>query len=477
MALFNTNLIIQGSHLPATFKGTPDDLFVAMLERMKIVSASGVSFFVVGDIEPSSNLGPWLKNGTQWWVFDAELKRYVPLDISASETRWFQVGATTPTTADPPVWLRTTNNPTEAEPSIGTPIAWYLFDGTTWIDFTSLKDRSVTQEKLFYTANFFGTASGTNNYSVAFQPATAFNYGDGSTKAFVGFIKFTNANTGAVTLSVNGGGGAPVKKNVNQELVAGEIDAGAVHLLVFDGVNFQIQSPVTTPGPPLPIVPGGIIAFSDGLVIQNNPGSPTTTVDITAQRVILGTTNGASFLTFSVIESIDITVPGLGGLDTITTPEAASTWYYIWLVSDGSDVSAVFSTSDTAPVLPAGYIYTALLGAIYNDAASNLITIWQTDRRTSIATVSITTLVGLTPVDVAVPPIAKTSFGTAGIPALPPADQFLIVSGDGTVGAVSIHINNLQITDTGFFEVPLMTPQNIFVSAAGFTLIIAGFTI
>lgn len=483
MALQNTNLIIQGSHLPATFKGTPDDLFVAMLQRMKIVSPTGQSFFIISDTEPSSNLGPWLKGGTQWWVFDPELKRYVPLDISESETRWFQVGSTTPTTADPPVWLRTTNNPTEAEPSIGTPIAWYLFDGTTWIDFTSLKDRSVTQEKLFYTANFFGTASGTNNYSVAFQPSTAFDYGDGTTKAFVGFIKFTNANTGAVTLSLNGGGGAPVKKNVNQDLVAGEIVAGGVYLLVFDGVNFQIQTPLITPGPALPIVPGGIIAFSDGLVIQNNAGSPTTTVDITAQRVILGTTNGAIFSTFSVVESIDITVPGLGGLDTITTPEAASTWYYVWLVSNGSDVSAVFSTSSSSPTLPADYIYTALLGAIYNDAASDLITIWQTARRTSILETFVQGA-GLGPelllIDIAVPPIAKTVFGSARTrtAVIDPGTLHTVAGDVNGIGIVTLWLSSdgaAAPTNEGFFEVPLVTPQSVYIdepalNVAGFTL-------
>src|SRR6267378_1609416 len=108
MALQDTQLLIQGSHLPATFRGTPDDLFVAMLQRMKIVSPTGTSFFVVGDVEPTSNLGPWLKGGTQWFVWDGSLKKYVPLDISSSETKWFFIGASTPTTQDPPVWLKTT---------------------------------------------------------------------------------------------------------------------------------------------------------------------------------------------------------------------------------------------------------------------------------------------------------------------------------------------------------------------------------
>src|SRR5882672_10980042 len=108
MSLQNTNLLVQMAQIPPTFKGTPQDLANTMIRRMRIVSPSGTNFIFVGDTEPTSNVGPWLKGGTQWFVFDATIKRYVPLDISASETKWFQVGNTTPATSSPPVWLKTT---------------------------------------------------------------------------------------------------------------------------------------------------------------------------------------------------------------------------------------------------------------------------------------------------------------------------------------------------------------------------------
>jgi len=135
MPLQNTNLLIQLARIPPTFKGTPDEFAQLLVRRMKIVSPTGTNFIFIGDVEPSSNVGPWLKGGTQWWVFDAATKRYVPLDISESETKWFQVGNTTPTTSDPPVWLKTTKDQTEADPSIGQPISWHVFDGTNWIPF------------------------------------------------------------------------------------------------------------------------------------------------------------------------------------------------------------------------------------------------------------------------------------------------------------------------------------------------------
>lgn len=146
--LQDTNLLIVASQLPPTFAGDPNFFFRSILERMKIVSASGTAFFVVSDLEPSSNQGPWLKGGTQWWVWDEQLKRYVPLDISESETKWFQVGSTTPATADPPVWLKTTEDQTQAHPQPGNPIGWYLYNGTTWVGFTELFDNEVTQSKI-----------------------------------------------------------------------------------------------------------------------------------------------------------------------------------------------------------------------------------------------------------------------------------------------------------------------------------------
>lgn len=126
MALNKTNLVIVAAPLPADFEGTPQEFYESMIERMEIQSPIGTNFFVVGDVEPSSNQGPWLRSGSQWWVFDLTTGRYAPLDISASETALFTVGATTPTTPgadDPQVWLRTSG--TRA-------VGWYAWDGTVW---------------------------------------------------------------------------------------------------------------------------------------------------------------------------------------------------------------------------------------------------------------------------------------------------------------------------------------------------------
>lgn len=138
MALVSTNLIIQMAQLPPDFVGNPNDLAVEMVRRMRIVSPTGTNFFFVGDTEPTSNLGPWLKNGTQWWVWSDDTKRYIPLDISASQVNWYWMSNSTPPNSTPPLWLKTTQDQTEDDPSHGQPIGWYEFNGTAWVPFVGI---------------------------------------------------------------------------------------------------------------------------------------------------------------------------------------------------------------------------------------------------------------------------------------------------------------------------------------------------
>lgn len=147
MALQDTNLLILMAAIPQTFKGTPKEFAETMVKRMKIVSPTGTSLIFTGDTEPTTNVGPWLRDGTKWYVYSEEIKRYIPLDISDSETQWFQTGATTPATGDPALWLRTTNDPTEEDPSLGRGLGWYVFDGENWVPFTGIPESGTTADR------------------------------------------------------------------------------------------------------------------------------------------------------------------------------------------------------------------------------------------------------------------------------------------------------------------------------------------
>lgn len=134
MSLQATNLYIQAAQLPATFTGTPNEFLAEIVKRMRIVSPTGTNFIYTGDTEPASNVGPWLRNGTQWWVWDATTKKYVPIDLSASVTIPFFIGNSLPSGNNPPVWLKTTKDATDQSPlDFGDPLGWFLWNGSAWI--------------------------------------------------------------------------------------------------------------------------------------------------------------------------------------------------------------------------------------------------------------------------------------------------------------------------------------------------------
>lgn len=147
MALTNTNLLIEASPIPPTFRGTPQQFADEMVRRMKIVSPSGTNFIYIGDVEPTSNVGPWLKGGDRWYVFDEDVKRYIPLNIDDSATVWYAIGLSTPTSITPPLWLRTTRDATADNPNYGSPIGWYVFDGLNWTPFIGLVPFGATADR------------------------------------------------------------------------------------------------------------------------------------------------------------------------------------------------------------------------------------------------------------------------------------------------------------------------------------------
>lgn len=147
MSLQKTNLVVQMAQIPTTFKGTPNDLATSMVRRMQIVSPSGVSFIYTGDTEPTSNVGPWLKDGTKWYVWDESIKRYVPQDITDSQVNWYWLGASTPASSTPAVWFKTTKDASEADPTHGDPLGWYLFNGSVWVPSNGIVRSGTTAER------------------------------------------------------------------------------------------------------------------------------------------------------------------------------------------------------------------------------------------------------------------------------------------------------------------------------------------
>jgi len=89
-----------------------------------------------------------------------------------------------------------------------------------------------------------------------------------------------------------------------------------------------------------------------------------THLTISALELVLKDAGGKGILIPAMTAAIDITAQGPGGID-YTPPFLTITWHYVWLVSRGDSHSAILSQSASAPTLPDGYIYRALVGALY----------------------------------------------------------------------------------------------------------------
>lgn len=106
-------------------------------------------------------------------------------------------------------------------------------------------------------------------------------------------IKFKAAsdNTGASTLKVNDLAPVAIKKNYNQDLVPGDIKAGQIITVSFDGVNYQMESHLASPFPVGMVSPyAGAAAPAGWLLCDGTAVSRTTYAVLFAA---IGTTFGA----------------------------------------------------------------------------------------------------------------------------------------------------------------------------------------
>lgn len=122
-----------------------------------------------------------------------------------------------------------------------------------------------------------------------------------------------------------------------------------------------------------------------GLKVTNNATTPDTKIDVTADSVFLTTLTGRNVRHNSVSLTINGTTTGANGIDTGSL--AASTWYYVYLISDGTTIAGLLSASATSPTLPTGYPFFTRFGAVRTDGAIKL---YRTIQRGNLTTYKVT---------------------------------------------------------------------------------------
>jgi len=88
-------------------------------------------------------------------------------------------------------------------------------------------------------------------------------------------------------------------------------------------------------------------------------------VSVSADEIVLESPSNQ----YVTLRGVSITGNNGTGMDTGSV--AASTWYSVWLIYNGSTQFVLFSLSTTSPTMPGGYTYKARIGWIRTDSTAN----------------------------------------------------------------------------------------------------------
>lgn len=268
--------------------------------------------------------------------------------------------------------------------------------------------------------SLLSNVTGTNAIAATATP-TLTAYAAGQTYSFVA----ANSNTAAATLAIDGLTAKSITKNGTAALTAGDIQAGKLTWVEYDGTSFQLVNNIVYGGSiengtivslsaPVTVAQGGTgratltannvllgngttaVQFvapgavrnalrSNGTTWASTPISDApqgsraalritvasnSTATVTADAVSL--TDGTNLTTVSAISlTLNSANSGANGLDTGAV--GANTWYAVWVIYDATNniTAGLLSTSATAPTMPAGYTYKQRFGWVRTDASNN----------------------------------------------------------------------------------------------------------
>lgn len=137
----------------------------------------------------------------------------------------------------------------------------------------------------------YTVASGTDNYTAS--PTVTLVVGK------LVLVNFTNANTTVADLDLDGGGALSLTKDGAVPLAAGDITAGTIYVVVYDGTSLQmvdkynlsIGNPITGTDGSIPYIASGALAESNRLTFDGSIFTLGKALNITPSSTPFGTTN------------------------------------------------------------------------------------------------------------------------------------------------------------------------------------------
>jgi len=237
-----TNLRLEAAPLSPAFRGTPSAFFAELLRLTRIVSPDGYYGIVVSDVEPESNQGLWLKNGTKLYVWSDDEAAYIPADITDGiQTYLDQISDLVSKSAagrivfsvlEPGVndrskvlWAQISESNAVLAMKVWDPAAlvWRLLPGTVQFALSS-------------------TGATDNQYKITLDsPASS-----GQLIGIPIIVRWHRTSTGPVTVVVNG---LPTEYDLTDspsgiQVDDGGIREGQVSVITFDGAEMQLVTPL-----------------------------------------------------------------------------------------------------------------------------------------------------------------------------------------------------------------------------------------
>jgi len=189
----------------------------------------------------------------------------------------------------------------------------------------------------------YAVATGTNTYAVTLAPALT-AYAAGNT--FI--VKFTNANTGAATVNVNALGAKSIVKGAATELVSGDILAGSLATIAYNGTNFLLNFKDTTAihsnvsGEINALTTKASPVAADVIVIEDSAESFAKKKATLTSVMTLGTTLTTSVTTATGTITTTSTTPVLATLLTVTPGTGTYLVFFTGACCQGTTGSGLF---------------------------------------------------------------------------------------------------------------------------------------
>ena len=212
-------------------------------------------------------------------------------------------------------------------------------------------------------------STGSSNAYLVAANRTISAYYDGLRQTFHASF----ANTGVATLNVDSVGAKTIKKNHDDDLVSGDIEANQIVDVIYSATDdtWQMQSHVSGP-----LLLSGIAGLVPSIGTDTNHD-----IDISVGECRDGSNAVDMVLSSALTKQIDAAwavgsaAGGLDGTESVGGTPDASTWYHLWLIkrSDTGVVDALYSESATAPTLPTNYDFKRRIGAVLTNGSANII--------------------------------------------------------------------------------------------------------